>query len=69
MKNAITVFKKEMRRFFTDRRMLAALFLPGIIIFLVYSLMGKFFTSAILDNKVTDTSYRIAYTGNYGGGV
>ena len=68
MKNAITVFKKEMRRFFTDRRMLAALFLPGVIIFLVYSLMGKFFTSAILDNKVTDTSYRIAYTDNYGGG-
>ena len=68
MKNAITVFKKEMRRFFTDRRILAALFLPGVIIFLVYSLMGKFFTSAILDNKVTDTSYRIAYTDNYGGG-
>lgn len=39
--NAIlTVFKKELARFFTDRRTLVALLLPGILIYMIYSLMG-----------------------------
>ena len=36
MKNIKTVFLKELKRFFTDPRMLIALFLPGILIFIVY---------------------------------
>ena len=32
MKNVMTIFKKEMRRFFTDKRMLLALFMPGLLI-------------------------------------
>lgn len=42
MKNVLTIIKKELRRFFTDRRMLLSLILPGLIIFLVYSVMGEF---------------------------
>lgn len=41
MKNLWTIIKKELRRFFTDKRMLMALLLPGILIFIVYSVMGN----------------------------
>lgn len=41
MKSLWTVIKKELRRFFTDKRMLMALLLPGILIFIVYSVMGN----------------------------
>ncbi len=39
--NAIfTIFKKEIARFFKDRRTLIALIMPGILIYAIYSLMG-----------------------------
>jgi sodium transport system permease protein len=41
MQNIITIVQKELRRFFTDRRMLITLILPGLMIFLLYSLMGS----------------------------
>ena len=66
MKNVFTVFKKEMRRYFTDRRMLLSLFLPGVLIFVVYSLMGRVFSSAFTQTRVENTSYHVAYTENYG---
>ena len=40
MKTIITVLKKELRRFFTDSRMLTGIFLPGILIYVIYSLLG-----------------------------
>ena len=40
MKNILTIIKKELCRFFTDKRMLATLILPGVLIYFVYSLMG-----------------------------
>ena len=40
MKTILTVLKKELRRFFTDNRMLISIFLPGILIYLIYSLLG-----------------------------
>ncbi len=42
MKNVFTIMKKELKRFFTDRRMLMSLLLPGFMIFIVYTLMGSF---------------------------
>ena len=40
--NVITVMRKEFARFFTDRRMvLTTLLMPGIMIYLLYSLMGQ----------------------------
>lgn len=42
MKNIMTIIKKELRRFFTDKRMVISLLLPGILIFVLYSIMGNF---------------------------
>ena len=40
MKNVLLIIKKEFNRFFKDRRMILMLFLPGLLIFCLYSLMG-----------------------------
>ncbi|MDY0211188.1 MAG: ABC transporter permease [Acholeplasma sp.] len=40
-KNVITMIKKELTRFFTDRRMLFSLILPGLLIYVLYSFMGN----------------------------
>ena len=37
MKNILTILKKELRRFFTDSRMLLGIFLPGVMIFAIYT--------------------------------
>lgn len=58
MKNIITIMKKEIKRFFTDKRMLLSLFLPGILIFLLYSLMGNFLKDAL--NVDNNYEYNIA---------
>lgn len=44
MNNIFTIIKKELRRIFTDKRMLAGLILPGVFIYLIYSLMGGVMT-------------------------
>ena len=41
MNGLLTVFKKELKRFFSDRRTLASILLPGILIYLIYSVMGS----------------------------
>lgn len=46
MKNILTVIKKEFKRFFTDRRMIITIILPGLLIYVLYSLMGTMFTKA-----------------------
>lgn len=51
MKSLIIIIKKELKRFFTDKRMLAGLFLPGILIFCIYSVMGN------VMNKATTPTY------------
>ncbi len=67
MKNIKTIFLKEMKRFFTEPRMLAALFLPGIIICLIYSLLGGFMESnfSINSGEPSNYTYNIAYTDNF----
>lgn len=59
MKNStiFTVFKKEVARFFKDRRTLTALLMPGILIYLIYSLMGNAMNSFTSTDK--DHSHRI----------
>ncbi len=42
MREIFVIVKKELKRFFTDKRMLMSLILPGILIFVLYSLMGTF---------------------------
>jgi sodium transport system permease protein len=52
--NAIlTIFKKELARFFKDRRTLIALLMPGLLIYVIYSLMG----GAMSDAFVPDEDY------------
>ena len=60
-KNVITMIKKELRRVFTDRRMVLSLLLPGIIVFVLYSFMGNF-TSELIG--VDDTHVYQVYTVN-----
>lgn len=67
MKNIKTIFIKEMRRIFTDRRMLLALFMPGILIFILYTVMGRIMDSQVIKTSVHDVTYNIAYSDNYGG--
>ena len=45
MKKILAVFKKELRRFFTDKRMIISIFLPGVLIFAIYSLLGGVMTN------------------------
>lgn len=41
MKNSIlTVMKKELSRFFGDRRLMVSILLPGVLIYVMYSFMG-----------------------------
>lgn len=37
-----TIIFKELKRFFTDRRMLATLLLPGLFIYILYTVIGEF---------------------------
>lgn len=47
--NTITVMKKELARFFGDRRLvITTLLLPGIMIYVVYSFLGSAMMKSIL---------------------
>ena len=65
MKNILTIFLKELKRVFADRRMLISLFLPGVLIFAIYSFMGNFMQNNVLVSKTKDTVFEIVYTDNY----
>lgn len=45
MKSVWTIIKKEFARFFKDRRMIISLLLPGLMIYLVYTLIGTITSS------------------------
>lgn len=47
MREIFVIVKKELKRFFTDKRMIMSLILPGVLIFVLYSLMGNFIGDAI----------------------
>ena len=61
MNNIFAILKKELRRFFTDKRMLLSLFLPGILIFIIYTAMGSVFSNFF--NPSDDYNY-IVYIDN-----
>ena len=63
MKNILAIMKKELRRFFGDKRMIATLILPGLLIYVIYSLMG----GALSENLTgggEDTEYRVLTHGS-----
>ena len=47
MSSIFTIVKKELKRSFTDIRVVLGMILPGIIIFLMYSLMGSIINGAV----------------------
>lgn len=50
--NTITVMKKELARFFGDRRLvITTLLLPGIMIYVVYSFLGSAMMKSILPER------------------
>ncbi len=54
MKNGIlTIFKKELMRFFSDRRLVISILIPGILIYVMYSFMG----TALSDLTGVDEDY------------
>lgn len=57
MNNILTIIKKELRRFFTDKRMLISFIMPGLIIFVLYSIMGNFIGDAFTANE--DYTYNV----------
>ncbi len=57
MKDIFIIFKKELKRFLTDKRMIATLLLPGVLIFCIYSLMGTFFQDMTANGVDPDTQY------------
>lgn len=60
--NTMTILKKELARFFGDKRMvLTTVLLPGLMIYVVYSFMGQ----GMMKQFTTDDTYRgIAYVQN-----
>lgn len=51
MHEIIVIAKKELKRFFTDKRVLASLVLPGVLIFVLYSLMGSFIGDVFMPSE------------------
>ena len=56
--NILTIMKKELRRFFGDRRMLMTIILPGVLIYVIYSIMGGVLADNLMGGG-EDTEYRI----------
>ena len=65
MRNVLTIFLKELKRVFTDKRMLISLFLPGVLIYFVYTLMGTVMTKVVTQSSTKDTKFQVAYTDNF----
>lgn len=58
MKTVFTIIKKEFTRFFKDPRLFfTTVFLPGLLIFVVYSLIGNITSSVVEGSAVTPTAY------------
>ena len=58
MKNVLTIVKKEFARFFKDKRMVLTVFLPGVLIFALYSILGAVMNE---NNEVPDGFKPYAY--------
>lgn len=58
MKKILAIIKKDLKRYFTDPRTLIGLFLPGIVIFCIYTLMGGVLRDSLVSpDKTTYTVY------------
>lgn len=63
MNGFFAVFKKELRRFFTDARMVfTVLLMPGLLIYLIYTFMGSAMTDMFAVEE--DYVYRVGLSGS-----
>ena len=53
MKGILAIFKKELARFFGDKRMVISILMPGILLYVVYSFMG----SSLMGSVTTDENF------------
>ena len=51
MSDVLTIIRKEFYRFFSDRRTLIMVFMPGVLIYIVYSLMGVAMSEMLSPDK------------------
>ncbi len=51
--NIFTIMKKEFRRFFGDKRMVLTILLPGLLIYVIYSVMGTALSDSIMGDPET----------------
>lgn len=65
MREAWIIFCKEMRRLFTSPRMVMSLYLPGILLFGLYTFLGNFINSSVSGTTYEDTEFVIAYSDNF----
>ena len=61
MRAFLAIFRKELRRYLTDPRMLVALFLPGILILIIYPLMGTALQGLDISGSPEGETFSIAY--------
>lgn len=57
MKSILTVLKKDLKRYFTDKRIIIGLIMPGIMIFLMYTFMGDILTENLAPTDYEYTVY------------
>lgn len=65
MRKTLAVFKKELKRFFSDKRMLMALILPGLLVFLIYYFLPDLYATSLSPNLSEDYVANIAISDNY----
>ena len=61
MHNFFAIVKKELTRFFTDKKIVLALILPGILIYLIYSIIGMFMPKIVETTIPEGYTFKIAY--------
>ena len=61
MSGILTIMKKELSRFFSDKRTVAGILLPGVMIYLLYTFMGSAIGSSLgVDEDYTPTVQAVA---------
>lgn len=62
MNDVITVFSKELKRFWIDKKLLfTSVLLPGIMIYIIYSVMGNVFAEQALETETTPSTVYIQH--------
>ena len=66
MRNGVlTIMKKELARFFGDKRMVVSILMPGVLIYIMYAFMGNAMGSAFgMDEDYTPAIQAVSLPGS-----